>query len=449
MAAVSELGRRTALALAALAVVGLACAEPRSTEPSIADPAYARGGGDTPTVTSAVPSEAPQNTTLEVRVLGSNYDQGSRVDFTRAGVVDPKLKVNSTAYVSNAELVANVSIAADAAPVSYDVMVTKSTGKKGIGTERFAVLVPVELLSAPAGGSHVRAVSDNGLVVGNVAGACGIGFDPALWDPSGQLTVLPALPGTCGGTASDVNSAGVAVGLYYIGSSSSGNVRWVPSGGTYQIQELPRLPDGSISGAGAINEAGWVAATNSSAVWTESTGWQMLQRPSGATSCLGSIGINNLGATVARCSVSGKGRAAYWASPTAAPTLLPLPTGTSDVFVNDINDAGVIVGRVSVSAGKNKFIWRATRWIPAGASWTVETLPDLGAGGGAWAINEAGQIAGHLDLQPGGPKPAFWNANGVLRQLEGRGEALGLSQAAAGPVVAGTIIGDAAARWRP
>ena len=89
----------TALVFAALAVVGLSCVEPRSTEPDAMDPAFARPGGSDPTVTSAVPSEAPQDTTLDVQVLGSNYDQGSKVDFARAGVVDPKLKVNSTTFV--------------------------------------------------------------------------------------------------------------------------------------------------------------------------------------------------------------------------------------------------------------------------------------------------------------------------------------------------------------
>jgi uncharacterized membrane protein len=447
MAAVSTVRREGARVFAGLFLLAVACAEPRSTEPEAGAPVFAKAGGD-PTVASADPSEAPQDSTLDIHVLGTNYDQGSRIDFTRSGVVDPKLHVNSSTYLSSTELVANVSIAPDAVPVSYDVMVTKSTGKKGIGTEKFAVLVPAEPLTAPPGASLVKGMADNGLTVGNVTGICGIGRDPALWDQSGHITVLPALPGGCGGTAQDVNSAGVVVGLFYIGSSASGNARWVPSGATYRVEELPRLPDGSISGASAINEAGWVAASNSSAVWSESTGWQMLQRPSGATSCLGQIGINNLGAVTARCMVAGKGKALYWASPTAAPTLLPLPADATDVHVWGINDARVIVGFVSVSIGKNKLVNRATRWVPSGGSWTAEFLPDLGAGSTALSINDAGQIAGSVYAFPRGARPAFWDANGMLRQLEGTGEALGLSEPGAGPVVAGTN-GSAAVRWRP
>ena len=448
MPAVSRTGWRAALAFAALTVVGLSCTAPRSTEPDAGDPAVVRSGGTIPTVTSVDPTEAQQGTTLDVRVLGSNYDQGSTVDFARAGVVDAKVHINSTSFVSTTELVANVSIAPDATPVSYDVVVTRSNGKKGIGTEKFAVVVPVELLSAPAGGSAVNGVSDNGLMVGHIAATCEFPGAPVLWTQLGELTALPPLPGTCGGVARDINSAGVAVGSVYIGSSAS-SVRWVPSAGSYRAEELPRLANGSIAGAWAINEAGMVAGASVASVWSPgATGWQLLERPSGATSCLGSIGINNLGAVAGRCTIAGTGRAAYWASPTASPVLLPLPGGATDVYVRAINDAGVIVGWTSVSTGKNKFVNRATRWVPAGGSWTAEFLADYGLGSSAFAINDAGQIVGTVQLRIGGNRPVFWDAGGTMRELEGRGDALGLTEPAAGPAVAGTANGKAAV-WRP
>ena len=441
---------RTVWTLAALTMVGLSCTTPRSTEPDFGEPASARSGGTSPTVTSVDPPEAPQSTTLDVRVLGSNYDQGSRVDFARAGVIEPKLHVNSTTYLSATELVANVSIALDAAPVSYDVVVTSSRGKKGIGTERFAVVVPLELLSAPAGGASVQGVSDNGLMVGRIAATCGFANAPALWNQIGQLTALPLLPGTCGGVARGINSAGVAVGSAYAGSTWAGNVRWVPSAGSYQAEALPPLADGSSAGAWAINEAGWVAGVNVASVLAPgATAWQLLQQPSGATSCLGGIGINNLDAVAGRCSISGKVRGVYWASPLAAPVVLPLPSGAADVYVHDINDAGVIVGRASVTIGKNKFVNRATRWVPSGSSWTAEFLADYGVGSSAFAVNEAGQVAGTVIVPPQGySRPAFWDASGLLRQLEGTGDALGLSASTDGPVVGGDANGGAA-RWQP
>jgi uncharacterized membrane protein len=447
MPAVLMVRRSSACGFAALVILGLACAEPRSTEPDAADPTFARSGGGDPTVTAADPSEAPQDSTLDVHVIGTNYDQGSRVDFVRAGVVDAKVQVKSTTYLSSTELVANVSIAADAAPVSYDVMVTKSTGKKGIGTEKFAVMVPVELLSAPEGFSAVQAVSEHGLLVGRITTSCGPGWAPAVWDQQGQLTTLPPLPGSCGGGARGVNSAGVAVGQAYIGSTSSSDVQWVPSGGAYQAQQLPRLPDGSMAGVWGVNAGGSIVGANTASFWSASTGWQILSRPSSATKCLGEISLNDLNAIVGSCTIAGEQKGVYWGSPTSAPVLLPVATGGTRASAWDINNAGVIVGYTSI--GTHRAVDRATRWTPSGTSWTVEFLPDLGSGSVAYVINEAGQIAGRVNAH--GIRPAFWDANGMLRQLEGSGEALGLSEPAAGPVVAGYVSAGSklAALWRP
>jgi uncharacterized membrane protein len=443
------------LALTVLAALGLGCMDSRSTEPSTADPAFAKGGGTSdPTVESADPATAPQDTTLDVHVFGSNYDAGSRVDFSRGGVVEPKLQVNATTFRSSGELVANVTVAPDAATVSYDIVVTKSTGKKGIGTEKFAVLVPGELLSTPSDGSKATSVSRNGLISGWIRGTCAFNSEPVLWDQLGRLIALPALPGTCGGGPRDVNSSGVAVGIAFTRSSLAHDVLWVPSGGSYQAAPLPPLPDGSRAGAWGINEAGWVVGVNVASVWSPgATSWQLLQWPIGATSCLG-YGINDLGGVAGRCTIAGKGRGVYWASPTASPVLLPLPSGATDVFTFKINDAGVIVGWTFVSSGKNRLVSRATRWIPSGGSYTTEILPDLGKGGSALAINDAGQIAGSVRGTNGFELPALWEASGALRQLDtgGKvGEAIGLAEPAAGSVVAGNIntVDWHAARWRP
>ena len=103
MAAVPTMGRGVARAFAALVVLGLGCAEPQSTEPDSFELASARPSSGDPTVASADPAAAPQDTTLDIHVFGSNYDAGSRVDFARGGVVDPKLQVNSTTFRSSTE----------------------------------------------------------------------------------------------------------------------------------------------------------------------------------------------------------------------------------------------------------------------------------------------------------------------------------------------------------
>jgi uncharacterized membrane protein len=252
--------------------------------------------------------------------------------------------------------------------------------------------------------------------------------------------------------ARDVNSAGVAVGSAYTGSSPSHNVLWIPSSGSYQAVPLPPLPDGSDPGAWGINEAGWVVGANSASVWSQATGWQILPRPSGATSCLGQITINNLGAIVSGCTIAGKRRAVYWPSPTGPAMVLPLPDGGSEPTAWDINDAGVNVGAALI--GTRKAVRRAIRWVPSGTTWMTETLPDFGYGGYAHAINDAGQIAGAVYGTNGWDRPVFWEASGTLRQLEfegGNGYARGLSNVAAGPTIAGSInrTGWRAARWRP
>jgi hypothetical protein len=130
-------------------VVGLvvslaACAAPPDA-PTVPD--FARGSSG-PSVTATDPSEATRDTTLDVAVLGSGFDAGSRVEFLLAGDADPKLRTDSTRYVSSRELVATVTIDADAAIGFRDVAVTTSTGKKGIGSERFSVVLEEALVTS-------------------------------------------------------------------------------------------------------------------------------------------------------------------------------------------------------------------------------------------------------------------------------------------------------------
>ena len=124
-------------ALGAAALM-LACAGDPQTAPDFAKGPPAPT--TVPVVTAAEPAVAPRDTTLDVKVTGSGFDNGSRVDFAIGGVVDPRLRVNSTAYRKSTELVANVTVAVDAALASYDVQVTTTRGKKGIGSEIFVVV---------------------------------------------------------------------------------------------------------------------------------------------------------------------------------------------------------------------------------------------------------------------------------------------------------------------
>lgn len=114
---------RARLASALLIVLAISCGESPVTEPA-ESPAFAKGSGGGVSVTAADPAYGEQGAVgLTVRVLGSGFDDGSRASWERVGVADPKIKVNSTTFVSSSELRANIDIAADAALAFYDIAV--------------------------------------------------------------------------------------------------------------------------------------------------------------------------------------------------------------------------------------------------------------------------------------------------------------------------------------
>jgi hypothetical protein len=126
------------------------------------DPAAKPSSGD-PIVSSAEPASAPQDTTLDVTVTGSNFDAGSRVDLAIDGVMTDKVRTNSTTFANPKKLVANITIAPDAIPDRYDVIVTTSKGKRGIGIERFEVTLrqgKTNLYTVTFGGDLEGTVSD-------------------------------------------------------------------------------------------------------------------------------------------------------------------------------------------------------------------------------------------------------------------------------------------------
>lgn len=129
--------RSSAAAFAFVLIFLAACMDATTLAP-MDSAALAASSGD-PTVTSTDPTAAPQDTTLDIKVNGSGFDRGSWVDLALSGELSPKVTTNSTRYVNSKQLIANVTIAADAATGTYDVIVTTSSRKTGIGTEMFEV----------------------------------------------------------------------------------------------------------------------------------------------------------------------------------------------------------------------------------------------------------------------------------------------------------------------
>ena len=119
------------------------CAAETPTSPVVPGPNFAQGGGSGgPTVRAAVPDTGLRSTTVDVRVLGSGFDNGSRAVWALAGdtaFATTKITTNSTRFVKAGELVANITIAGDAPLAAFDIMVVTAGGKKGIGIEKFTV----------------------------------------------------------------------------------------------------------------------------------------------------------------------------------------------------------------------------------------------------------------------------------------------------------------------
>jgi hypothetical protein len=123
--------------LAAVAIGG--CHDEAAPGPQVTGVQLAKSRSQDPEVTSTDPASAPQDTTLDVEVSGSGFDNGSTVELTLSGVPTEKVRTNSTRYRNPRTLIANITIAADAEVDFYDVEVTTFRGKKGIGTEMFEV----------------------------------------------------------------------------------------------------------------------------------------------------------------------------------------------------------------------------------------------------------------------------------------------------------------------
>jgi TolB protein len=199
--------------LSVLVVLSLMnCTDRSPTAPGIT--AAAGGGGGGPIVSSTNPNDAPQDTTLDVVVAGSGFDRGSTAEWAIAGVPSSKVRTNSTRYVSSKQLVANITIALDADTVLYDVLVTTSRGKKGIGTELFRVrpkgpkppppppdpLAPpgriVFVRVLPAFNMEIFRMDATGANVVNLTNRVGQDYTPA-WSPDGSKIVFACAVEIC------------------------------------------------------------------------------------------------------------------------------------------------------------------------------------------------------------------------------------------------------------
>lgn len=406
-----------------------------------------------PTVTSTLPSNAQRDTTLDVQINGTGFSTGAQASLQLNGVIDPRVRVNNTKFVKSTQVTANVTIAADAVVASYDVVVALASGKKGIGTELFAVL-SLEQLSSPAGNSAANDVNSAGLVVGGRAGGCDSHQLPAYWlNGGGQPIDLPLLAPWCYGNAMFVNEGGLIIGHMNPGTSNLVGVLWTPDGsGGYTVADL-----GTLEGHGAdlmgLNNAGLIVANidvfsnaTGGGFWrTPQTPWQRLQKVQGATACYAD-GINDNNEIAGFCYINGISNAAFWASPTAIPELLPrLPSHNSAHSAGGLNNIGVAVGYAMNRTKSGQVVTTGVKWIRSGtpATWAVFALPDLGGGESmATDVNDDNWIVGNSALTQGKKHAALWTPGAAVKDLGSVGPESWAFALSPGPQTIVTGVGD-------
>jgi hypothetical protein len=393
------------------------------------EPSAARAPTTAVTVTATVPDSSARDTTIEIQVIGTGFDRGSAVTFLRDGVPEPKMRVNSTKYVKATALTANVTIAGDAPPDAYDVMVTTSTGKKGIGTEKFTVL----LVNVVPGTTALLTANGQGQ-------AAGVGCDtkhcrPLAWI-DGRSTFLPLPAGSCGGRATAMNALGVIAGR--TACTVFAPLRWTPSaGGGYTMQTLER-PAGSsnyfindINGQGIIAGSSYDPALNrfSAVLWDAAGAVRQLASPLPDVGTSEAQGINESGLVAGYVPRPGGYQPVVWL-PDGSAVQLRIPDTASYGFAKVINDRGVVSGNVGVPSG-----YRAVRWLPDPTqpnAWLPAEYLVTAGNGTVNGINNADQIVGVLD-----GLPFFWEeGRGAVRLpvVSNRwgGDAYGISEPTAG-----------------
>jgi hypothetical protein len=213
-----ERSGRLAVALIALVTAIYACREVEA--PYASSPAL-RAAKSTSSydmsVTAALPDSATQDTTLDVVVNGSGFVAGTTATWALSGLADStQVRTNSTRYVNSRQLVANITIAAEATVGNWDVVVAATGKKGGIGSELFIVKqrgnvspTPTDTWKLPLDDAGLSFRSDRQYSDGTysvyTSGICNVGG--AIFDGSsggtndgGDATIHTILPtnGRCG-----------------------------------------------------------------------------------------------------------------------------------------------------------------------------------------------------------------------------------------------------------
>jgi probable HAF family extracellular repeat protein len=144
--------------------------------------------------------------------------------------------------------------------------------------------------------------------------------------------------------------------------------------------------------------------------WTATT----LALPAGIWTSSGAKGINDAGVIVGYVTVSGtKYRPVKWVN--GVPSFMVVTTSSHWAIPNAINGNGDAVGRIQWISGNLSTPVKPARWLNPG---TIATLSTLGYDGWAMDINTARTAVGTSRATSGGQQRAVkWNAAGTITSL--------------------------------
>jgi probable HAF family extracellular repeat protein len=454
--------RQSHLILMALTALTVSCRD--AAEP-LAPPMQAgkAGGSGSPTVGTVVPDQSERGLTLNVTINGSGFDQGSVARFERQGAPVAGVTTNSTTYVTSRKLIASITIAVTADTGKYDVAVTTSGGRKGVGIERFTVLYQIAELGILGGTwSRAHAINNRGEVVGeSCTQDC---FSTAFYwsEATGQVD-LGGLPGYTRSGAFAINSRGQIFGAVDCRPTEPGCgatglptklVRWDKVGGSWTITPMNGC---SLARPVADNTERFLINNNDQCV--KHNGLSLaVQTISGAAvvnevplPSLYSDGVDHANAISDALMVAGfSGEVierypdggvtstmpepvVWYRRSTGVWTVLRLGFPSTDVraFATDIGEPDAagrvrVTGYTEASAGSwRRASLRAVRWTLQGdglGGWQVVSMEVLESGGPelkVWpiAVNTTGEIVGLSGDYVENGSPFKWSLGGVLEAL--------------------------------
>ncbi|MEU5398115.1 hypothetical protein ABZ348_02265 [Streptomyces sp. NPDC005963] len=257
-------------------------------------------------------------------------------------------------------------------------------------------------------GGNASAVNNSGVVVGD-ASEENNRTHPLRWQSNGSRIDLPVLPGDNSGTATSINNAGTAVGWTEKRDGTGGPahpVRWNAAGA---VSALP-LPAGfvgartsQITDNGVILGHGRLAGSaeyDRVLVWAADGTVRNAGRGRG-------YDVNRAGTAVgASLDDNPNGDTARW-NANGTRTVLPNPAEAAGEVLA-INNRGAAVGYAWPPAG-NPALDKALLWKPNGKVVPLPPSP-LGPYAAAFAINDAGVIAGFSVGTDGAGNATTWRA---------------------------------------